>query len=63
MNPATVIMSQDKLNFAMIKAAYISGVPFDLVHAASTAFFLWFISEPMIDKLDRIKVKYGLIKR
>ena len=62
MNPSTVIMSQDKLNFAMIKAAYISGAPFDLVHAVSTAFFLWFISEPMIDKLDRIKVKYGLIE-
>ena len=63
MNPSTVIMSQDKLNFTMINAAYISGIPFDLVHAASTAFFLWFISEPMIDKLDRIKVKYGLIER
>lgn len=63
MNPSTVVMSQDKLNFAMIKAAYISGVPFDLIHAASTAFFLWFISEPMIEKLDRIKVKYGLISK
>ena len=63
MNPSTVIMSQDRLNFAMIKAAYISGIPFDLVHAASTAFFLWFISESMIDKLDRIKVKYGLIDK
>ncbi len=63
MNPSTVIMSQDKLNFAMIKAAYISGAPFDLVHAVSTTFFLWFISEPMIDKLDRIKVKYGLIEK
>ncbi|MDD6563489.1 MAG: ECF transporter S component, partial [Clostridiales bacterium] len=61
MNPSSIIMSQDKLNFAMIKAAYISGAPFDLVHAVSTAFFLWFISEPMIDKLDRIKIKYGLI--
>ena len=56
-------MSQDKLNFAMIKAAYISGLPFDMIHAASTGFFLWFISEPMIDKLDRIKVKFGLIEK
>lgn len=63
MNPSTVIMSQDKLNLGMIKAAYITGMPFDLVHAASTAFFLWFISEPLIDKLERIKVKYGLIER
>lgn len=63
MNPSTVVMSQSELNFDMIKAAYISGIPFDFVHAASTAFFLWFISEPMIDKLERIKVKYGLIER
>ena len=63
MNPSSVIMSQDKLNFAMIKAAYISGLPFDMIHAASTGFFLWFISEPMIDKLDRIKVKFGLIEK
>ena len=61
MNPSTVIMSQSKPNLDMIKAAYISGIPFDLIHSASTAFFLWFIAEPMIDKLERIKVKYGLI--
>lgn len=62
MNPAAVVMSQDHLNLEMIKAAYLTGAPFDLVHAASTAFFLWFISEPMIEKLERIKVKYGLIE-
>lgn len=61
MNPSTVIMSQNELNWAMLKAAYVAGLPFDLVHAASTAFFLWFISEPMIEKLERIKIKYGLL--
>lgn len=63
MNPSSVIMWQERVNLAMIKAAFISGAPFDLVHSDSTAFFLWFISEPMIEKLDRIKVKYGLIER
>ncbi|MDD6308856.1 MAG: energy-coupling factor transporter ATPase [Clostridia bacterium] len=63
MNASTVMMLQDKLNFAMMKAAYIAGAPFDLVHAASTAFFLWFIAGPMIEKLDRIKVKYGWMER
>ena len=24
--------------------------------------FLWFAAEPMLEKLDRIKVKYGLIE-
>ncbi len=63
MNPASVIMWQDKINAEMILSAYLMGIPFDAVHAVSTAFFLWFISAPMIEKLERIKVKYGLIQR
>ena len=62
LNPASVIMAQEKISRAMIVSAYIMGLPFDLIHAASTAFFLWFISEPMIDKIERIKIKYGLIE-
>ena len=63
MNPSSVIMWQSKITWDMIKSAYIMGIPFDLIHALGTAFFLWFISEPMIDKLERIKVKYGLVER
>ena len=63
MNPASVIMWQSKINWDMIESAYVMGIPFDLIHALSTSFFLWFISEPMIDKLERIKIKYGLVKR
>ena len=63
MNPASVIMYQENPNREMFISAYVMGLPFDLVHAVSTAFFLWFISEPMIDKLERIKIKYGLIER
>ena len=62
MNPASVIMYQANPTKAMIIYAYIMGIPFDLVHALGTAFFLWFISEPMIDKLERIKIKYGLVE-
>lgn len=62
-NPASVIVWQTKITKEMIASAYLMGIPFDLIHAVSTVFFLWFISEPMIDKLDRIKVKYGLIEK
>lgn len=62
MNPASVIMWQNKITWEMIASAYITGLPLDLIHSLSTAFFLWFLSEPMIDKLQRIKVKYGLIE-
>ena len=34
----------------------------DCVHAAATWIILWFIAEPMLEKLDRIKSKYGLME-
>ena len=34
----------------------------DIVHGLSTVVFLYFGSEPVLEKLDRIKTKYGLIK-
>lgn len=63
MNPATVVMGQAKLTLDAVVSSYIVGAPLDLIHALSTIFFLWFIAEPMIDKLERVKVKYGLIER
>ena len=60
MNPASIIMMQTKITWEMLASAYIVGLPMDLIHSLSTAFFLWVISNPMIDKLERIKIKYGL---
>ena len=45
-----------------IIAIYLSGIPFDLVHAISTIFFLFIASKSMLEKIDRIKVKYGLFE-
>ena len=63
MNPASVLMYQADPNWQMILTAYITGVPVDAVHALATAAFLWFLSEPMLEKLDRVKVKYGLLEK
>ena len=63
MNPASVLMYQANPDWQMILTAYITGVPADAIHALATAMFLWFLSEPMLEKLDRVKVKYGLIER
>ena len=62
MNPASVLMYQNAPTGGMLLAAYLQGIPFDLVHAAATATFLAVISRPMLEKLDRIKQKYGLIE-
>jgi energy-coupling factor transport system ATP-binding protein len=62
-NPASVLMYQSMPNWQMILTAYITGVPSDAIHALATVLFLWFLSEPMLEKLDRVKVKYGLIEK
>ncbi len=62
MNPASVLMFQPEPNWKMILTAYVTGIPADAVHALATVLFLWFLSEPMLEKLDRVKVKYGLLE-
>ncbi|MBQ9758073.1 MAG: ATP-binding cassette domain-containing protein [Clostridia bacterium] len=63
MNLSSVLQVSAKLTPKVIAAAYISGAPLDLIHAAATAFFLWFISGTFVEKLERVKTKYGLIQR
>ncbi len=60
LNPASVLMMQQTLTMENIIAAFSVALPLDALHGLSTSFFLWFISETVIEKLERIKVKYGL---
>ena len=46
----------------MLVTYYITGFPMDCVHAAATVLFLLVLAEPMLEKLDRIKTKYGLVE-
>ncbi|MBP3659755.1 MAG: ATP-binding cassette domain-containing protein [Oscillospiraceae bacterium] len=61
LNPTSVWMYQSQPSLKMVLATFVTGLPADAVHAASTVFFLWLLSDSMLQKLDRVKVKYGLI--
>lgn len=63
MNPASILMAYGHITKESLLAFYISGLPVDLVHAASTVVFLCIMSRPLLTKLERIKAKYGLIQR
>jgi hypothetical protein len=63
MNPAAVLMFHNEPTLPVFSAFYLQGIPFDLVHAFATVVFLAIAAEPMLEKLDRIKVKYGLVER
>ncbi|OON94435.1 MAG: ECF transporter S component [Candidatus Epulonipiscioides saccharophilum] len=54
------LMSGHVMNWKATMAVYVSAVPFDLMHSIATMIFLYFIAEPMIEKIDRIRIKYGL---
>lgn len=51
-----------KFSVKGLVASYISGFWFDMVHSIATVVFLYVISQSMLEKLERIKIKYGLIK-
>ena len=63
MNPAAALMvSAESITVKALFAYYITGLPMDLVHGFATALFLMLAAEPMLEKMDRIKVKYGLVE-
>lgn len=39
---------------------YSAALYFNLIHAAATVVFLLLLAKPMIEKLERVKVKYGM---
>ena len=62
MNPAAALIYANTLDWKLLLSYYVSGIPVDLIHATATVLFLWLAAEPMLEKLDRIKVKYGLME-
>ena len=61
MNPASVIMWQPNINFSMIMASYVTGFPFDLAQATATVIALWLVARPFLEKLDRVRIKFGVL--
>lgn len=63
LNTASVMMVTPKPNVGTLIAYMAAGLPMDLIHAAATSVFLWFLSQPMIEKLERMKTKYGILQQ
>lgn len=59
-NMGSVLYSGMPLTFETFFAMCVTAIPFDAVHAAASAFFLFVLADPMLAKLDRLKAKYGL---
>ena len=62
MNPASALIWARTLDWKLLLSYYLTGLPVDLIRAAATWLFLWFAGLPMLEKFDRVKQKYGLMK-
>ena len=60
-NISSLLIFMPRFSWKALLATYVSGFWFDIVHTAATVFFLYIISQPMIEKLERVKTKYGLM--
>lgn len=59
-NLSSVFMMYPKPTLENVLSVYAAGITFDLIHSVSTVFFLLILSEIIIEKLERVKTKYGL---
>ncbi len=57
----SLLIFTSHFSWKALLATYASGLWFNVVHALATVFFLYILSQPMLEKLDRIKIKYALI--
>lgn len=51
-----------EITAASARAIYLSGVPVNLIHGAATALTLLLFANPLLEKLDRLRVKYGMLE-
>lgn len=59
---SSVLTMVTDFTFSSVLAVYLAGVPFNAVFAISTTIFLFIFGEPFIKKLNRINLKYGIVK-
>ena len=59
LNAYSALLATGALTWQSLAVYCASGFAMDAVQAVSTVIFLWFFAEPMLDKLERVKRKYG----
>lgn len=59
MNASSVLSYQSSPTLGMFITSYAMGLPFDIIHAASSAVFLLLLYRPVLERLERIRMKYG----
>lgn len=62
LDTCTVFLAPITINLKNVLAIYLSGFAVNITQSISTFAVLFFLGVPMLEKLERIKVKYGISK-
>jgi energy-coupling factor transport system substrate-specific component len=62
LDTCTLFLMTSLPSAASVGAIYLSGMPVNAVHALATALTLAIFAKPMLEKLDRLKLKYGMME-
>jgi energy-coupling factor transport system substrate-specific component len=56
----TILFMGDNVTWEMALMVYGGAFYFNIIHALATVIFLLLLAKPMIEKLERVKLKYGM---
>lgn len=58
----TVFTMGGEVDLDWAKAIFLSGLPVNIIHGVATAATLLVLCKPMMEKLNHIKIKYGMMR-
>ena len=58
----SVFTMGNEITTGWVLSIFLSGLPVNVIHGIATALTLLLLCRPMMEKLNRIKVKYGMIE-
>ena len=57
-----IFIMMPEFNFASLTASLVSGFPVNVSQGISTAIMMFVFGRPLLEKLDRVKRKYGMLE-
>lgn len=62
LDTCAIALMANEITVESALAIYAAGIPVNAIQAVSTAIALFFLYRPMLEKLERVRVKYGLLE-
>ena len=63
LDTCTLFTMTTAVNGASAATVYLAGLPVNLIHGVAVFVTLFFLTVPITDKLERIKIKYGMMEK